>query len=265
MRESATIQARRPVRKSKTRIPVPTRNAELLRDTTHGAKESCDVTALLKRATKHGREIGRATGVRRPTITSTTVEEHARDGATKLVKPVVKPVPKPVMAVRPVTAVTCDSELDSVPFQPAADIDCTDDPALCGEYSGDIYQYHRQLEEEEHYTIRTSFLDHQLDITSHHRQVLVDWLAQVHIRFKLLQETMLLTVDILDRYLQVRAPHSMCEWAPLCMNGHLMVCVNDCLLPSELCYVYVHVYTFLLPSLPTHPSPPPPPPPPPPR
>ena len=201
--ESIVTQAR----KSKTtKIPVPTRNAELLRDIAHRAKESCDVTAVLKRTTEHGRERGRAAGVRRPTITSTIVEEHARDVATKLVKPVVKPVLKPIMAA---TAVACDSELCSVPFQPAADINCTDDPALCGEYSGDIYQYHRQLEEQEHYTIHTSFLDHQLDTTSHHRQALVDWLVQVHIRFKLLQETMLLTVDILDRYLQVRAPHGM--------------------------------------------------------
>ena len=91
-----------------------------------------------------------------------------------------------------------------VPYEPEADIDLTDDPSLCGDYSADIYVYHRQLEEEGHYLVCAKFLDHQQDITNQHRQVLVDWLAQVHYRFHLMQETMLLTVDILDRYLQVQ-------------------------------------------------------------
>ena len=36
------------------------------------------------------------------------------------------------------------------------------------------------------------------------RTVLVDWLIQVHSQFNLLQETLYLTVAILDRFLQVR-------------------------------------------------------------
>ena len=35
------------------------------------------------------------------------------------------------------------------------------------------------------------------------RGILVDWLIQVHLKFKLLQETLYLTVAILDRYLSV--------------------------------------------------------------
>ena len=83
------------------------------------------------------------------------------------------------------------------------DIDLTDDPAMCGEYSLEIYQYQRCLENEEHYVVRACFLDHQVEFTAYHRQTLVDWLIHVHLRFKLLQETLFLTVDILDRYLQV--------------------------------------------------------------
>ena len=88
-------------------------------------------------------------------------------------------------------------------YQPQADIDATEDPSLCGEYAGEIYTYHRHLEEEGHYIVCATFLDHQKDITHSHRRVLVDWLVQVHYKYHLLQETMLLTVDILDRYLQV--------------------------------------------------------------
>ena len=36
------------------------------------------------------------------------------------------------------------------------------------------------------------------------RSILIDWLVQVHMRFHLLQETLYLTVAILDRFLQVK-------------------------------------------------------------
>lgn len=108
---------------------------------------------------------------------------------------------------------------DLVPYTPQADIDLTEDPSLCGEYAGDIYTHHRNLEEEGHYLVGATFLDHQKDITRSHRRVLVDWLVQVHYKYHLLQETMLLTVDILDRYLQVH------------------VCVYR--------YMYTHVYIHM--------------------
>lgn len=43
------------------------------------------------------------------------------------------------------------------------------------------------------------------EITERMRALLIDWLVQVHSRFQLLQETLYLTVAILDRFLQVRA------------------------------------------------------------
>lgn len=35
------------------------------------------------------------------------------------------------------------------------------------------------------------------------REILIDWLVQVHLKFKLLHETLYLTVAILDRFIQV--------------------------------------------------------------
>ena len=35
------------------------------------------------------------------------------------------------------------------------------------------------------------------------RAILIDWLVQVQIQFRLLQETMYMTVGIIDRFLQV--------------------------------------------------------------
>lgn len=35
------------------------------------------------------------------------------------------------------------------------------------------------------------------------RAILVDWLVQVNLKFRLLQETMYMTVGLIDRFLQV--------------------------------------------------------------
>ena len=42
------------------------------------------------------------------------------------------------------------------------------------------------------------------EINERMRALLIDWLIQVHSRFQLLQETLYLTVAILDRFLQVK-------------------------------------------------------------
>ncbi len=46
-------------------------------------------------------------------------------------------------------------------------------------------------------------MDTQTTITPAMRTILVDWLVEVHNRFKLVQETVFLTVHILDRVLEV--------------------------------------------------------------
>jgi len=50
--------------------------------------------------------------------------------------------------------------------------------------------------------VKTNFLEGQ-EITGKMRSILIDWLCQVHHRFHLLQETLYLTVAIIDRFLQV--------------------------------------------------------------
>ncbi|XP_059148741.1 G2/mitotic-specific cyclin-B-like [Physella acuta] len=83
------------------------------------------------------------------------------------------------------------------------DIDAEDseNPQLVSLYVNNIYTYMRQLEKK--YSIKPNMLD-GTDITGKMRAILVDWLCQVHNRFHLLQETLYLTVAIIDRYLQVK-------------------------------------------------------------
>ena len=45
----------------------------------------------------------------------------------------------------------------------------------------------------------------QDDINDRMRAILVDWLVEVHLKFKLMPETLYLTVNIIDRFLEVRS------------------------------------------------------------
>lgn len=79
-----------------------------------------------------------------------------------------------------------------------------DNPQLVSEYAKDIYHYMMTLESQ--MPIRQNHLGKQPEVNGRMRCILVDWLVQVHQRFHLLQETLFLTVAILDRYLQVGLP-----------------------------------------------------------
>ncbi|XP_071770115.2 G2/mitotic-specific cyclin-B2-like [Centroberyx gerrardi] len=76
-----------------------------------------------------------------------------------------------------------------------------DMPQLCSEYVKDIYGYLRLLEVQQ--AVRPKYMQ-GYEITERMRALLVDWLIQVHSRFQLLQETLYLTIAILDRFLQVQ-------------------------------------------------------------
>ena len=62
-----------------------------------------------------------------------------------------------------------------------------------------IVVYLKQLEKAQE--IKENFLSSSL-VTGKMRTVLINWLAEVHLQFKLMQETLYLTVSIVDRYEQ---------------------------------------------------------------
>ncbi|CAG5867173.1 G2/mitotic-specific cyclin-B1 [Menidia menidia] len=79
------------------------------------------------------------------------------------------------------------------------DADDYDNPMLCSEYVKDIYKYLRHLELEQ--DVKPNYLQGQ-EVTGNMRAILIDWLVQVNLKFRLLQETMYMTVGIIDRFLQ---------------------------------------------------------------
>merc|ERR1711974_207790 len=72
-------------------------------------------------------------------------------------------------------------------------------PQLCVEYAPAIYAYLREVEEG--LSIRKEFLQ-GMNVSGKMRAVLIDWLIEVHSQFKLLQETLYMTVYVIDKFLQ---------------------------------------------------------------
>lgn len=95
----------------------------------------------------------------------------------------------------------CQAFSDALLMVQDVDEEDGDLPQLCSEYVKDIYSYLHVLEVEQ--AVRPNYMQHY-EITERMRAVLVDWLVQVHSRFQLLQETLYLTVAVLDRFLQVQ-------------------------------------------------------------
>lgn len=83
------------------------------------------------------------------------------------------------------------------------DIDEQDknNPILVSLYTNDIHDYLRTLETK--FLIKKGYLTGQ-EVTPKMRCVLVDWLVEVHQQFRLMQETLYLSIAIIDRFLQVR-------------------------------------------------------------
>lgn len=91
-----------------------------------------------------------------------------------------------------------------VPVLPAGvkDIDAEDheNPQLCSEYALETYAYLKQLEKRG--AVPSNYLT-GCPTNEKMRSVLIDWLVEVQIQFKLLQETLFLTVNTIDRFMAV--------------------------------------------------------------
>lgn len=74
------------------------------------------------------------------------------------------------------------------------------DPHTCSEYAETI---HSTLKAEEMRNLASAgYMGSQPDINEKMRAILIDWLVEVHLKFKLVPETLYLTVNLIDRYLE---------------------------------------------------------------
>jgi len=97
-----------------------------------------------------------------------------------------------------------DTNDDANGFLPVGvqDIDSkdVDNPQLCAEYVTETFAYLKGLERKA--LVPKDHLQGQ-QTNDKMRAVLVDWLVEVQVQFKLLQETLFSTIDIIDRFMAV--------------------------------------------------------------
>lgn len=79
------------------------------------------------------------------------------------------------------------------------DADDIDDPLMVSEYVLEIFDYLSELEEKT--TPDPTYLTWQTNLKPKMRSILVDWIVEVHLRFRLLPETLFLAINIMDRFM----------------------------------------------------------------
>lgn len=80
------------------------------------------------------------------------------------------------------------------------DLKTVNDPLECSEYVVEIFQHMKKTELD--FIARPGYMRNQTDINEKMRAILIDWLIEVHLKFKLYPETLYLTVNLIDRYLE---------------------------------------------------------------
>uniref|UniRef100_A0A7S1QUB1 Cyclin N-terminal domain-containing protein n=1 Tax=Neobodo designis TaxID=312471 RepID=A0A7S1QUB1_NEODS len=113
----------------------------------------------------------------------------------------------------------------------------------CGEYADEIVEH--LLEREKTLHRDSSYLVKQDDVTERMRIILVDWLVDVHLKFKLHPETFFLAVDYVDRYLMVaRGARSTLQLVGVC--AMLLAAKHEEIWPPEVrecIYISANTYT----------------------
>lgn len=102
------------------------------------------------------------------------------------------------------TGLSTTGSVKSIPSVEVPEVDRreADNPQSVTEYVADIYAFLRS--EEAQYQPKPDFMDKQTDINEKMRAILVDWLVQVAMKYKLKSETLFATVNLVDRFLEKR-------------------------------------------------------------
>lgn len=120
------------------------------------------------------------------------------------------------------------------------------DPQLVPEYSEIVYAFLKKREQDKDIRIMPNFLDSMDEVNSRMRQILLDWLVEVHYKFKLLPETLYLCVNLIDRYLQKDKTVAKKRLQLLGGTCMLIAAKNEEYKPPEvkdICYIMDSAYT----------------------
>lgn len=92
-------------------------------------------------------------------------------------------------------------EMEDIFEETIMDIDSCDakNPLAVVDYVEDLYAYYKKMENCS--CVSPGYMAQQLDINERMRAILIDWLIEVHHKFDLRDETLFLTVNLIDRFL----------------------------------------------------------------
>ncbi|XP_059287356.1 G2/mitotic-specific cyclin-2-like isoform X2 [Lycium ferocissimum] len=95
-------------------------------------------------------------------------------------------------------------EMEDLEETLVADIDSADKKNTLAvvEYIDDIHAYYKKAEGSG--CAPPNYMEQQFDINERMRAILIDWLIEVHYKFELMEETLYLTVNLIDRFLAVQ-------------------------------------------------------------
>ncbi|KFK40138.1 hypothetical protein AALP_AA3G335700 [Arabis alpina] len=92
-------------------------------------------------------------------------------------------------------------EEDVIVEEPILDIDFYDskNSLAAVEYVQDLYAFYKKMESFS--CVPVDYMMQQIDLNEKMRAILIDWLIEVHDKFDLMNETLFLTVNLIDRFL----------------------------------------------------------------
>ncbi|CAK9180340.1 unnamed protein product [Ilex paraguariensis] len=128
-------------------------------------------------------------------------------------------------------------EMEDIEEGLIVDIDSTDknNPLAVVEYIDDINAHYMKAESSS--CVSPNYMAQQFDINERMRAILIDWLIEVHYKFELMDETLYLTINLIDRFLAVQ---------PVVRKKLQLVGVTAMLLACKYEEVYVPVVEDLI-------------------
>ncbi|CAD5313278.1 unnamed protein product [Arabidopsis thaliana] len=96
-----------------------------------------------------------------------------------------------------------EAMLEEIEQMPVIDIDACDknNPLAAVEYIHDMHTFYKNFEKLS--CVPPNYMDNQQDLNERMRGILIDWLIEVHYKFELMEETLYLTINVIDRFLAV--------------------------------------------------------------
>ena len=117
------------------------------------------------------------------------------------------------------------------------------DPQLVEEYFDDILEYHKEMETKFKSKV-TDFSKIQKDVTNRMREILHDWLVEVHLKYRMTPEALYLTINLIDRYLEKKQVRRS-KYQLLGVSAMLIASKYEDIYPPEIKdFVYITDYAY---------------------